>query len=467
MKHHWLDKVIEILNSDSTDLRELAEMAGGNPKTFYRGVDLSGVDLRGQDLSGMEFTNLNLNTLLYDERTKIDKKYISINNTIKEPTKKIKEKVENYDEDRKNREKTEESMTSLLNSGRNLYKKRMYRDALGAFQKAMTLYPRELDPVMEAANCYRAIKKHEKSAELYSIAQSLSPNSFEAWRGLGYALRQMKSFRQALDIDQQMVKKFPRNPYGWIELSKLYQQMGEREKAITAVKSGIEENEENVFLWERLGDISSNLKRDGYGARAYRIASRAQPSNMKLLRKYCNSLIKNGEADEAKAYLRTLEDRYPENIQIKKMELEILIEEGSISLAEHKFIELMSITKNEFSSEKWFVDTLKKYDLNDRALYYATRIAKEFPKNAIAWKTLGEVLAALGSHDSAVLAFEHAVTASPNTPAPRKWLAEELFRAGDTRRARRVLHDAYEEFRDVEDVSKWLEEFELMELLSE
>jgi hypothetical protein len=54
---HWLDKVVTLLQAGTTDLRELARMAGGNEKTFYLGIDIEKLDLSQQDLRGIEFTD--------------------------------------------------------------------------------------------------------------------------------------------------------------------------------------------------------------------------------------------------------------------------------------------------------------------------------------------------------------------------------------------------------------------------
>jgi hypothetical protein len=64
------------LQIETTDLRELAKFAGGNPKTFYRGARLEGVDISGQDLRGMEFTDLQAAKIKFDKRTKLDRRYI-------------------------------------------------------------------------------------------------------------------------------------------------------------------------------------------------------------------------------------------------------------------------------------------------------------------------------------------------------------------------------------------------------
>jgi predicted membrane GTPase involved in stress response len=51
----WSEKVLEILQAPTADLRELAHLAGGDPKTFYRGISLSDVDTTGQNIEGMAF----------------------------------------------------------------------------------------------------------------------------------------------------------------------------------------------------------------------------------------------------------------------------------------------------------------------------------------------------------------------------------------------------------------------------
>lgn len=53
---HWLDKVISLLLAPTSDLRELAIMAGGDPETFYLGVDIETIDFTNQNVEGMHFS---------------------------------------------------------------------------------------------------------------------------------------------------------------------------------------------------------------------------------------------------------------------------------------------------------------------------------------------------------------------------------------------------------------------------
>ncbi|MBY3483957.1 leucine-rich repeat domain-containing protein [Rhizobium laguerreae] len=51
---HWLDVVVNILNSKSSDLRVLAEIAGYDPKILYKGTVMAGVDLSNQDIDDLD-----------------------------------------------------------------------------------------------------------------------------------------------------------------------------------------------------------------------------------------------------------------------------------------------------------------------------------------------------------------------------------------------------------------------------
>jgi len=74
---HWLDKVIELLQANTADLRELARMAGGNPKIFYLGVRLSDLDVSGQNLDGMQFGDDAASQATEDVWLKLDRNEIA------------------------------------------------------------------------------------------------------------------------------------------------------------------------------------------------------------------------------------------------------------------------------------------------------------------------------------------------------------------------------------------------------
>lgn len=66
------ETLARLLEAETGDLRILAELAGGDPATFYIGTSLKGVDVRGQDLRGMILPDIDLDHTRYDLETQID-----------------------------------------------------------------------------------------------------------------------------------------------------------------------------------------------------------------------------------------------------------------------------------------------------------------------------------------------------------------------------------------------------------
>lgn len=66
------ETLARLLEAKTGDLRGLAELAGGDPATFYIGTSLKGVDVRGQDLRGMILPDLDIDHARHDVETRID-----------------------------------------------------------------------------------------------------------------------------------------------------------------------------------------------------------------------------------------------------------------------------------------------------------------------------------------------------------------------------------------------------------
>ena len=72
---HWSSRIVEILQSKSGNLKELAELAGVDWKTAYIGQSLANCDLRGQDLSGINLTGCEIERANIDDATIIDPEF--------------------------------------------------------------------------------------------------------------------------------------------------------------------------------------------------------------------------------------------------------------------------------------------------------------------------------------------------------------------------------------------------------
>ena len=70
------DKLEAIVKSKSNDPRILAELAGGDPRSFYRGANFNNADLRGVDLRGYNLTAATFENAWLDRNTRVDEAYI-------------------------------------------------------------------------------------------------------------------------------------------------------------------------------------------------------------------------------------------------------------------------------------------------------------------------------------------------------------------------------------------------------
>lgn len=75
MSRHWSCSVVDILSSKSGDLKVLADMAGSDWRTLYRGQSLAGCDLSGQDLRGIDLTDCDVDLAKLDQYTLIDQAF--------------------------------------------------------------------------------------------------------------------------------------------------------------------------------------------------------------------------------------------------------------------------------------------------------------------------------------------------------------------------------------------------------
>lgn len=77
------DKLEAIVKSKSNDPRILAELAGGDPRSFYRGANFNNADLRGVDLRGYNLTAATFENAWLDRNTRVDNEFLDITGLVR------------------------------------------------------------------------------------------------------------------------------------------------------------------------------------------------------------------------------------------------------------------------------------------------------------------------------------------------------------------------------------------------
>jgi len=155
---HWLEKALHLIEADTHDLRELAILAGGDPRTFYLDTSLDGADLRGQDLRGMKFSNLDLSKVVCDDTTFLDP------DIVQTQTKQTDDEISIIPQ--KN-DKYYEKIELIITEARELVKIKEHKKAIKLLLSANKKYPEEIDIILEIAKAYRSAN---------DLGQSLEPN---------------------------------------------------------------------------------------------------------------------------------------------------------------------------------------------------------------------------------------------------------------------------------------------------
>lgn len=75
MSGHWSERVVQILQSHSGDLKVLAEIGGCDWRQVYAGQSLRGCDLTRQDLRGMNLVGCEIDQAKIDDQTVIDPEF--------------------------------------------------------------------------------------------------------------------------------------------------------------------------------------------------------------------------------------------------------------------------------------------------------------------------------------------------------------------------------------------------------
>ena len=166
------------------------------------------------------------------------------------------------------------SITDRFRSAENLEKAGKYKAAArkyeksGNYLKAAEMYEK-LGWMESAAWAYEKAEKYEKAAEIYEALYEKEKDTYylkeahEYWKKAGNMERAAKALERYAEEE----------PWFWEDVAKLYEELGNEEKAKEAWEKALEyyqkeAGEEGVF-WEDVGNIARKLGREELAREAY------------------------------------------------------------------------------------------------------------------------------------------------------------------------------------------------------
>ena len=152
---------------------------------------------------------------------------------------------------RKVLQKDSRNYTLLINLGNILFIKKEFAEALENYKKADEIKPDYYPIKVNLANTYLEMGDFD-SAEFYARQSlDLASKSALGWNILGNALLEKEQFSDSLPALLNALKLDSRDPWLYNSLSRVYQQIGEFEKALAAGWSAVlltPENEDSQHI---------------------------------------------------------------------------------------------------------------------------------------------------------------------------------------------------------------------------
>jgi tetratricopeptide (TPR) repeat protein len=234
------------------------------------------------------------------------------------------------------------------NLGAALYDQGRWAEALASVNKALELQPDNIDALLDAANCMKALGRAREAISLYyrvlrlmpqhaeaqnhlgnaflelgqdadaagcyRLALQIKPNDAQVLCNLGNALRQLGHLDEAFAASRQAIALDPSLPAAHNNLGKILATRGRREEAVACYRQSLMLNPKDVECLNNLGNVLRELGSRRESAIVYARAIELDPLRAESHCNFGNALIDLRRLDEAEAALRqalTLEPERP------------------------------------------------------------------------------------------------------------------------------------------------------------
>jgi predicted Zn-dependent protease len=402
---HWLQKVVDLLQSDDSDLRALAKAAGGDPRTFYLGTDLSGADLRGQDLRGMNFTNLDLAKVQFDENTILDQEIITSS--------------QNKDEKPASPSSYPSTPDDFYSLGIELRKIKRFTESLAVFDRGIEAFPENM--LLRLGKADTLIGNRDLQRAWYEVfhAITLFPHSEQLFQLATRCYWAAPKRSDALYVLDRGAKRFPSNRRILLHRAKLI--------ALVEPQLGIRLLEEYIARWHSAEAISA-LIQACINEGQYDLMLPVVAENLTYI------------ANSRKAIRQTV--------------AAIVNAPGDISDLLNR-LEFAAKASFDAGAARVIAELFLKLKMPARAVEVLEAADAADPSTLVLKKHYSRALIAAGLIGSATKILSETLELHPGEIGPYKWLAEVYAEAGRVKLAIELCHVAYKKFDVMLDMREW------------
>lgn len=301
--------------------------------------------------------------------------------------------------------------------------------------------PRHIEARGLLAWCLSAQGDHSAALRHYQVVLEIAPTSVEDLMGLATAAQALGQQRDADEAVKKALELEPQNAFMHQGAAAVFLNSKKLAEAYRSAKLAVELGPQWAASHETLGTVLFEMKRLDESELSFRKAIEISPEHGTPKVRLAHVLREQRRFAEALRLLDGLGEAYPPD-QIVCLRSDALLHLGRFAEAEEAAKEALRRFPDAPMPRAAFGWVLMKTGRPHEALAYFQRNASEFPEIVGHALTVGAALSALGQHQDALAAFDHAMalgaTAIEDEPDVMPyWLASREARAASKERPRK------------------------------
>jgi tetratricopeptide (TPR) repeat protein len=321
-------------------------------------------------------------------------------------------------------------------SQHKLYKQAI--EALAEAEKRLKSDPAtRVDVIARIGAVYEQMDKDDAAIEEYRRAMKLMQRSYHLRRELTERIVEIHRRRQDLPNlitrYEKQWKPASRDHLEWDVLARLYEEIGNQEKAIEAFRKAVKKAPYELDTQRRLISLLENSGREDEALKQYEAVIKVAPGEPRFQLELAERYWNRGKAKQAFALLKKVEKRFPFDAGVQIALADLYSQWGKEKQALEVYVRLTKIEPSEVEHLVTLGEQYFQRGEKDKAIATWKRIAAQ--KTAAGFARLGDVFAEHDMLPDAEKMYTRAVKAEPKNPARYRGRARVYERLKDHQRA--------------------------------
>ena len=256
--------------------------------------------------------------------------------------------------------------------------------------------------------------KLEPAVAMLERAFQLDPELVIVQRALASALGSQGKYEQALPLWQDVVRKIPDDPSGWVSLANAHEKLGNFDQAIDGYSQALTLGEDaNIHTY--LGLVYLQKKQPEQGLREFAEALKLNPQSSLAHGARGDAYMQLGDINAAiAAYRQALV--LQENIPLRAQLAELLTQIGDLGGATQELQEAVQSDPSNAFYRQQLGGVLSRQGRIDEAMQQYQAILDSDPNHANAWLGLGQIAYKRCDLDGMTQAYERAAALNIGDP---------------------------------------------------